>query len=131
MHCILSFLTLNTERLLVVFGFYTLFVVNILDVCGGLSLNCIACYLASYRHKLFVAVACFIYFYGININTGYGNSEIFTEPFSYVVFYFVVDKSNLAFNLYNRDVVLRRSGGHRIFYITADSVFYLLVEVVR
>ena len=131
MHCILSFLTLNTERLLIVLGFYTLFVVDIFDICGCLSLNCIACYLACYRHKLFIAVACLINFYRVDIYAGYGNSEIFTKSFSYVVFYLVVDKSNLAFNLDNRNVIFSRSGCYRIFDIPADSIFYLLVEVIR
>ena len=101
MHCVLSFLTLNTERLLIVLGFYTLFVVDIFDICGCLSLNCIACNLACYRHKLFITVARLIYFYRVDIYAGYGNSEIFTKSFSYVVFYLVVDKSDLIFGIEN------------------------------
>ena len=104
---------------------------DIFDICGCLSLNCIACYLACYRHKLFIAVACLINFYRVDIYAGYGNSEIFTKSFSYVIFYLVVDKSNLAFNLDNRNVIFSRSGCYRIFDIPADSVFYLLVEVIR
>ena len=75
MLCILTFFTLNAESTFIVFGFNTLFCVNVPDFCFCFGFCSSTCEFLGYAHKLTIAFAGLVNFNRTNINTRYNDTE--------------------------------------------------------
>ena len=131
MLCILTFFTLNAESTFIVFGFNTLFCVNVPDFCFCFGFCSSTCEFLGYAHKLTIAFAGLVNFNRTNINTRYNDTERFFQSFAEVIFHNIVDLCCLTFNLNYGNVVSSRSVGNRIFHIAVDRITNLLLKIVK
>ena len=131
MLCILTFFTLNAESTFIVFGFNTLFCVNVPDFCFCFGFCSSTCESLGYAHKLTIAFAGLVNFNRTNINPRHNDTECFFQSFAEIVFHNIVNLCRLAFNLNYGNVVSRRSVGNRIFHIAVDRITNLLLKIVK
>ena len=75
--CVLTFFTLNTKNSFIVFGFNSLFSMNISNSCFGFCFCSGSGKIFCHAHKLTVSIAGFINFNRTNINARYSNTKVF------------------------------------------------------